>query len=238
MTTDPLLLTGDVDDATTRLIRTAARFDAADLAQPSLLPGWTRGHVLAHLSRNADALVNALTSARTGELIPMYASAESRIADISAGAPRPPDEQLDDLRRSADRYAEAVAAMPAPAWAATVQTRRGPLPASLLVWRRLREVEIHHVDLAADYRPRDWSPAFGHRLLHEVATDLAARDDAPALVLRFDGTSHELVIGDRAQAPVVSGPAVEIAAWLTGRSPGATLTVTPDGQLPHPPEWI
>ena len=235
---DPLLLTRDVDDATARLLRTAAGFDTADLAQASLLPGWTRGHVLTHLARNADALVNLLTSARTGELIPMYASAESRTADIEAGAPRPPGEQLDDLRRSADRYAEAVAAMPVPAWAATVQTRRGPLPASLLVWSRLRELEIHHVDLAAAYRPSDWSPEFGHRLLHEVATDLAGRDDMFPLVLRFDGSGHELVIGDRAQAPVVSGPAVEVAAWLTGRSTGATLTVTPDGQLPHPPEWI
>ncbi|TCB98042.1 maleylpyruvate isomerase family mycothiol-dependent enzyme [Micromonospora zingiberis] len=238
MTMDPLLLTGDVDDATARLLRTAARFDAADLAAPSLLPGWTRGHVLAHLARNADGFGNLLTSARTGELIPMYASAEARTADIEAGAPRPPGDQLADLRRSADRYAEAVAAMPVSAWAVTVQTRRGPWPASLLVWGRLRELEIHHVDLAAGYRPHDWAPDFGHRLLREVATAFAGRDDAPAMVLRFDGSSHELVIGDRAQAPVVAGPAVELAAWLTGRSPGDTLTVTPDGQLPRPPEWI
>ncbi|MEU6021368.1 maleylpyruvate isomerase family mycothiol-dependent enzyme [Micromonospora sp. NPDC048871] len=238
MTRDPLLLSGDVDDATTRLLRTAARFDATDLAQDCLLPGWTRGHLLAHLSRNADALVNALTSARTGDLVPMYPSEEARAAGIEAGAFRSPQEHLDDLRRSADRYAEAVAAMPVPAWSATVQTRRGPLPAAVLVWRRLRELEVHHVDLAAGYRPQDWSPSFAHRLLHEVVTDLGERDRVPPLVLHFDGGSHELVIGDRAQAPVVSGPTVEVAAWLTGRSPGTTLTVTPDGQLPDPPEWI
>ncbi|PZG21699.1 maleylpyruvate isomerase, partial [Micromonospora craterilacus] len=232
MTMDPLLLIGDVDDATTRLLRTAARLDATDLAAPSLLPGWTRGHVLAHLARNADGLVNLLTSARTGEQIPMYASAEARTADIEAGAARPPEEHLDDLRRSADRFAEAVAAMPVPAWGATVETRRGPWPAALLVWGRLRELEIHHVDLAAGYRPTDWSEAFGHRLLHEVATAFAGRDDAPPMVLRFDGSRHELVVGDREQAPVVTGPAAELAAWLTGRSAGTTLSVTPDGHLP------
>ncbi|MFI7023430.1 maleylpyruvate isomerase family mycothiol-dependent enzyme [Micromonospora sp. NPDC049900] len=238
MTTDPLLLTGDVTDATARLLRTAATFDADDLAAPSLLPGWTRGHVLAHVCRNADGFANLLTSARTGESIPQYASAQARDADIEAGATRPPEEHLDDLRRSADRFAEAVAAMPAPAWAATVETRRGPWPAALLVWGRLREVEIHHVDLAAAYRPADWSPTFGHRLLHEVATGFAGRDDAPPMVLRFDGAGHELVVGERAGAPVVTGPAAELAAWLTGRSTGTALTVVPDGDLPRPPEWI
>ncbi|BCJ61294.1 maleylpyruvate isomerase family mycothiol-dependent enzyme [Micromonospora endophytica] len=238
MTTDPLLLTGDVDDATARLLRTAARFDAADLAAPALLPGWTRGHLLAHLARNADAFVNLLTSARTGQRIPMYASAEARDADIESGASRSPQEQLDDLRRSADRFTEAVAAMPPSAWAVDVETRRGPWPATMLVWGRLREVEVHHVDLAAGYRPADWSAQFGHRLLHEVAAGFAARDDAPPMVLRFDSSRHDLMIGDRDRAPVIAGPPAELAAWLTGRSPGTELTVTPDGQLPRPPEWI
>ncbi|MEW2384928.1 maleylpyruvate isomerase family mycothiol-dependent enzyme [Micromonospora sp. NPDC047707] len=238
MTTDPLLLTGEVDDATARLLRTAATFDEADLAAPSLLPGWTRGHVLAHLARNADGFVNLLTAARTGEPIPMYASAAARTADIDAGAPRPPAEHLDDLRRTADRFAEAVAAMPVEAWGATVETRRGPWPAAMLVWGRLREIEVHHVDLAAGYRPAEWPEAFGHRLLHEVATGLAERPDAPPMVLRFDGTRHELVVGDRSAAPTVTGAAPELAAWLIGRSPGTVLTVTPDGALPTPPEWI
>ncbi|MER7460696.1 maleylpyruvate isomerase family mycothiol-dependent enzyme [Micromonospora sp. NPDC126480] len=238
MTSDPLLLTGEVDDATARLLRTSAAFDDADLAAPSLLPGWTRGHVLAHLARNADGFVNLLTAARTGEPIPMYASPAAREADIEAGAPRPPEEQLDDLRRSADRFAEAVAAMPVEAWGATVETRRGPWPAAMLVWGRLRELEVHHVDLAAGYGPADWPEVFGHRLLHEVATGLAGRADAPPMVLRFDGSRHELVVGDRAAAPTVTGAAAQLAAWLIGRSPGTVLTVTPDGPLPTPPEWI
>ncbi|MCM0677758.1 maleylpyruvate isomerase family mycothiol-dependent enzyme [Micromonospora phytophila] len=238
MTTDPLLLTGEVDEATARLLRTAATFDSADTAAASLLPGWTRGHVLAHLARNADGFVNLLTAARTGEPVPMYASAAARSADIEADAVRPPAAHLDDLRRSADRFAEAVEAMPVEAWSATVETPRGPKVAAVLVWGRLREVEVHHLDLAAGYRPADWPEAFGHRLLHEVAADLADRPDVPPMVLRFDGTRHELVLGDRAAAPTVTGAAPELAAWLIGRSPGAVLAVTPDGTLPEPPEWI
>ncbi|SCG45860.1 maleylpyruvate isomerase family mycothiol-dependent enzyme [Micromonospora coxensis] len=238
MTTDPLLLAGEVDDATARLLRTVDSLDAAAVAAPSLLPGWTRGHVLAHLARNADGFVNLLTSARTGEQLPMYASPTARAADIEAGAARSPEAHLDDLRRSAQRFAEAVAAVPAQAWSATVETRRGPWPAAMLVWGRLREIEVHHVDLAAGYRPADWPPAFAGHLLHEVAGGLAERADAPAMVLRYDGSRHELAIGERTNAPLVTGPPAELAAWLIGRSSGDGLTVTPDGALPTPPEWI
>ena len=34
--------------------------------QPSLLPGWTRGHVLNHLARNADAMVRTLSGTVRG----------------------------------------------------------------------------------------------------------------------------------------------------------------------------
>lgn len=238
MTSDPLLLTGEVEDATDRLLRTVAGLAAADVAGPSLLPRWTRGHVLTHLARNADAFVNLLTTARTGEPIPMYASPQARAADIEAGADRSPADLLDDLRGSSARFAAAVEAMPVAAWAATVQTRRGPWPAATLVWGRLREIEVHHVDLDAGYRPADWPEAFAQRLLHEVATGLADNPDAPAMVLRFDGVRQELVVGDPEGAPTVTGPAPELAAWLTGRSAGEVLTVTPDGPLPTPPEWI
>ncbi|MET7809080.1 maleylpyruvate isomerase family mycothiol-dependent enzyme [Micromonospora chersina] len=238
MTSDPLLLTGELDEATARLLRTVAALGADDVAAPSLLPGWTRAHVLTHLARNADAFVNLLTSARTGEDIPMYASPEARSADIESGAGRGPADLMDDLRRSAQRFTAAVAEMPVEAWGATVQTRRGPWPAAMLVWGRLREVEVHHVDLGAGYRPADWPDAFAQRLLHEVAAGLAGNPEAPAMVLRFDGVRHELVVGDPEGAPTVTGPAPELAAWLTGRSAGEVLTVTPDGPLPTPPEWI
>ena len=60
MTTDPLALMGEVDRATDRMLRTAATLDDAAVAAPSPLPGWTRGHVLTHLARNADGLGNLL----------------------------------------------------------------------------------------------------------------------------------------------------------------------------------
>ena len=40
-------------DATAGLIMGVGGLTDADPREPSLLPGWTRGHVLTHLARNA-----------------------------------------------------------------------------------------------------------------------------------------------------------------------------------------
>ncbi|MDG4788579.1 maleylpyruvate isomerase family mycothiol-dependent enzyme [Micromonospora sp. WMMD1102] len=251
MTLDPLALLPEVDRATERLLRTVDRLDDAATGEPSLLPGWTRGHVLSHLARSADSLVNLLTSARTGEDVPQYPSPAARNADIAAGSARPVGTQLADLRDSARRFAEAAGELPAPAWAAQVRSIRGLRPAATLVWARLREVEVHHVDLDAGYRTADWPDAFGQRLLHEVVHDLAHRDDPPALVLVPAETGQPLTVHSGRGGPVgvptadggpelrtVAGPAHELAGWLTGRSGGDGLVVTPAGPLPAPPPWI
>src|ERR1700761_6207748 len=94
-------LQSQIDDATQRLVRTAAQLSAAEIRQPSLLPGWTRGHVLSHVARNADGLRNLLIWAQTGTQTPMYPSAEARVAGIEAGAERGPAEQAADLTDSA-----------------------------------------------------------------------------------------------------------------------------------------
>ena len=233
MTVDPLVLMSDVDQATEALLRTAEAFDEGAVAAPSLLPGWTRGHVLTHLARQADAMTNLLTWARTGVETPAYASAAARAEGIEAGAGRPRAAQIADLREAHERMADAAAAMPAEAWAFHIPGRNQL--AAALPWVRLREVAVHHVDLAAGYTPTDWTDAFALRLLREIVHD--APPDAPAMVLRPYGIDHPLSIGASRDAPVIGGPTRALAAWLTGRGDGAELTVSPDGELPTPHPW-
>jgi maleylpyruvate isomerase len=90
-------LTGWAAAGQAQVERAAGGLDPARLAGPSRLPGWTRGHVLSHLARNADALVNLLTWARTGAEARMYASPAERTDGIEAGAGRALPEQLADL---------------------------------------------------------------------------------------------------------------------------------------------
>jgi maleylpyruvate isomerase len=56
--------------ATDQLLAGLDGLSDAQVAGPSLLPGWTRGHVLTHLARNAEGGTRLLGWARTG--VPSY----------------------------------------------------------------------------------------------------------------------------------------------------------------------
>jgi maleylpyruvate isomerase len=187
--------------------------------------------VLTHLARNADGATNLLTWARTGVETPQYPSLAQRAADIEAGAGRPAAAQLEDLDAACARFAAAVSAMPAAAWSTVVRWTDGRRsPAAQVMWRRLREVEIHHVDLGTGYRPADWPEAFTLRLLRGVARDLSGRD--LRFVIRSPEVGHDVEVGAGATVPVVTGPAWAAAAWLVGRGGVTELTVEPPGVLP------
>ncbi|HTJ36046.1 MAG TPA: maleylpyruvate isomerase family mycothiol-dependent enzyme [Dactylosporangium sp.] len=224
MTADPLLLQPELERATARLLATVQTLDDAGYSAPSLCPGWTRGHVVTHLARNADAYLNLLDWARTGMPTPSYASAEAREADIEAGAPRPAAAQLADLTTAASRLSAKIDATPPEAWSSTVAFLSGAeIPAARLVWARICEVELHHVDLDAGYSPADWPPSFALRLLHDPSTPRVATLTDP------DGT----VLLTVPSAPTVTGPPHLLAAWLSGRADGTGLT----GDLPSLEAW-
>jgi maleylpyruvate isomerase len=224
----------EINAATERLLATARGLTDADLTGPSLLPGWTRGHVLAHISRNADGLCNLLAWAATGVETPQYVSRASRDADIEAGAGRGLAEQLDDLQSSAARFDKAVNDVPAGNWDVMVRWTAGnERPARAILASRLREVEIHHVDLAAGYSPADWSGEFADDLLTKVIPAFVARDMTPVVLTSTD-SGQNWEIGSRGVR--VSGTTSDLLAWLIGRSHGDALVVE-GGPLPVPPPW-
>lgn len=224
----------EITAATERLMTTVRGFSDEDIAAPSLLPGWTRGHVLTHIARNADGLRNLLTWAATGVETPQYASREQRNADIEAGASRSAAEQLADLQTSAVLFGEAVYAVPANRWHVMVRWTAGhERPARAILSARLREVEIHHVDLDTDYTPADWPPEFADRLLDRIVPVFDERDMEP-VTLTSTETGRTWEIG--AGGVQASGPTAVIAAWLIGRADGHELVVEA-GSLPKPLPW-
>jgi maleylpyruvate isomerase len=228
---DPARDTEALREATARLTGAAAALNAEDLAGPSRLPGWTRGHVLAHLSRNAEALTNLLTWARTGEETPMYASAEAREAAIEAGAGRPPAEQLKDLRDSAERFAAAWAELPPAAWAAQVTVRSGRvIAAAEIPWLRLVEVLLHHVDLDTGYRCADLPADFAARELAYLLDRLTGHEGVAAVELHDTGSGRTWEIGAATEPEVkVGGSTHDLLAWVSGRGGGEGLAVAPAG---------
>lgn len=232
---------GPVSAATERLLSTTERLDTDALREPSLCPGWTRGHVLTHVARNADALTNLLTWASTGEERPMYPSVEVRNADIEQGAYRDHEELLVDLRESAERFSTAIARVPEEAWERQVRT--GPaasgraIPARRVVWVRFKEVEIHHVDLNVGYTSRDWPAQFVARALSEALRAAGRREEVPPFTAVVDGRREQIGGGG---SVAVQGSPPAMLAWLTGRSSGADLRVEPAGELPAIPAgaWL
>ncbi|RKT11053.1 maleylpyruvate isomerase [Streptomyces sp. 1114.5] len=226
---------GQVEESTRRLLDTVSGLKPEAVAEPSALPGWTRGHVLAHLARNADSLVNLLTGARTGTDIPQYASNEARDAEIDRDAPRPLEVHLADLHASHQRFAEAAALLADESWTAEIRHRTGYLfPAHDIPHKRLLELEYHHVDLDAGHSPAQWPQDFAVAQFRKLAANLAGAD-LPAAELVAEDTEDRAVIGSGAPALTVTGPVRALTAWLSGRSDGTDLRRTPDAALPQLP---
>ncbi|WP_428955393.1 maleylpyruvate isomerase family mycothiol-dependent enzyme [Streptomyces sp. cg35] len=229
-----------VREATDRLLTAVDSLDNAAVAESSRLPGWSRGHVLAHLARNADALVNVLAGR------PMYVSAQARDADIERDAPRELRAQVDDLRESAERF-RGVGAEDAD-WSRTVELRNGVKDtASNVPFRRWIEVELHHVDLGIGYELEDLSPEFTQREINFLAKRFRDHSGLPPLLIKQDdgrmistGAVQALSleeIEDGAVPPlgiVVRGRQADLLGWLSGRRDGAALSVD-RGSLPTLP---
>ena len=230
-------LIDDLRAATQRLVRTVDALTDEQYAAPSGLPGWTRGHVVAHLALNAEALAAALTGIVQGEEVPMYASQESRDADIEELAVDRPAALRERLLRSTTLLADAIEAVPEERRSTRIERTPGSgttFAAYAVPAMRLREVEIHHADLGLDYTRTDWPLSFCARLLDAMLKADNGEEPLTAAPTDLDRTwqSGAVVAG----SPTVSGTAADLAWWLTGRGDGDGLT-SDDGDLPRIEAW-
>ncbi len=157
---DPAAINADVEDAAAahqQLLAAVSELNDDVVAQPSLLPGWTVGHVLAHLARNADSLRGMMEAAEAGGVASQYpGGAAQRAADIEAGASRPLDEQVGDLRKAIYQLEATWVGLTATGWAGTGNGLFAVVAIAALPLRRLRETVIHQHDLGLGYSVEDW----------------------------------------------------------------------------------
>lgn len=203
-------------DQTERLLRTARNL--TDVAAPSRCTGWTRGHVLTHLARNADGIARAARGAVDGSGAAMYDSVSSRDEDIESGAFRPLAEQVEDISSTAGPVAAALAALVAASPDTKVpRTPGGPaFHASHLPAMRLREVVYHHVDLDAGFGFGDLDSDIVSMLLTDQVTRLQHADEPPSLHLRTD-EGDVFTVGDG--AAYVTGSRAGVLLWLARQDP-------------------
>jgi maleylpyruvate isomerase len=224
-----------VQDATARLLTGLDELAGADPARPTLCPGWTAGHVLTHLARNADALRRCAEGAQRDEVMSMYDSLDARERDIDAGAGRPMAELIADVTTASQALAAAWSALTPAEWPRQMSHQlAGLLPVSKTLGMRLGEVEIHHIDLAGRFGPADWPQSFVTSLLPEEGELAKRAPDGVGLDVRATDTGASWSSGPEGERRVeVAGPAWAVASWMVGR-PGpaqAALSVT-GGDLP------
>lgn len=227
---DPQTSLQQLQFATDELLRDIDGLTDADVRAPSPLPGWTRGHVLTHLARNAEGSTRLLTWARTGVPSYEYESHQAREAEIEQGAGRPAKALIADVRACAEAFFDAADRIPQQSWQRTVTFTGGyDVEAARIPSLRLGEVHVHHVDLDIGYRPADWPTAFVRDYL---SMGLQGLKEFP---VRIEATDSGRVHESDGATVVVSGPEYAILAWLIGRSDGSELARTGDAPLPQVP---
>jgi len=219
--------------ATARFIEGISGLRDEDVRAPSLLPGWTRGHVITHVSRNADALSNVLHGAQAGEVRPMYESQEQRDADIEAGAGRSAAELLSDATAAAGRWHQAANELhSANLENPMARVADGPTqPVRRVGMMRRTEVEVHHADLGIGYTAADWPADFVSALMKRRHRELETA--GVGLSWRATDTGETWTTGD---GPEVTGTAADLVWWLLGRGAGDALACS-DGRLPELGRW-
>lgn len=169
-----------------RLLATLAHLTDDQARSPSRLPGWTVGHVITHLARNADSVTRRLAGAERGEVVDQYPGGpDGRAREIDDGASRPAAELVADLRHAQERLEAQAQAMPDDAWDGVTRDVHGTeQPAWQLPFSRWREVEVHHVDLGLGYEPADWPETLVTAWLPSVLETLPDRTE-PATLLAW-----------------------------------------------------
>jgi maleylpyruvate isomerase len=221
---------------TTFLSSEVDRLSDDELDRASLLPNWTRSHLLAHVAYNAEALGRLLTWARTGVETPMYVSADHRQQEISKGATLNAPELRRMFEQNALKLDEAWTSMPSSAWSATVRTAQGRMvPASETLWMRTREVWVHAVDLDAGADFEHVPEVVLWSLFSDIIGLWRTRDTGQGIVLHVTDQEPLAVQGDSPPTITVEGSLAAVVRWAAGR--GAT-GVSLSGQPSSPPKWI
>jgi maleylpyruvate isomerase len=209
-----------IDAATTRLLETVARLDDEAAAEESLLPDWDRSMVIAHLSANAEGIMRAVEAAARGEVGEVYPGGKAaRDGEIEAGRALPARELQVRLAGSCERLRSALGSAPDEVWGLrAVGTTGEVLVGPELIVARLREVEVHHVDLDYGYKPDDWPFAWVVEEMERSMLDLPARlPSGMAVVLTASDSGQHWVAGSGTSLEV-AGTTGELLAWVTGRA--------------------
>ncbi|MCD4850258.1 maleylpyruvate isomerase family mycothiol-dependent enzyme [Arthrobacter sp. AK01] len=232
----PDALPAELHKAAGTVTRLLAKLDDSSVAEPSELPGWTRGHVLAHLAGISNAMGRQLEYARRGETVELYdGGMDGRTKAIELAAGHSLAQHTESLTSALGSAVSAFDALGPDDWQARIAYRDGTVfDGGLALWR---ELTIHASDLGLGFGPETWSRPFCEHLIGFLA---ARVPESRKFVLQPTGLPPRS-IGSGGTSVAITGMLTDIAAWLAGREPSLgslRATAAADGvELPDLLPW-
>jgi len=142
------------------LLAAVASLTNDDFRSPSLLPRYSRGHVITHLANKTKAHVWLFGGPAAGEIRQLHPDRYDADLAADAGAARSAPELRSDLEHSFELLEAAWDALDDALWDQQGIMTAGPRTMAEIIAHHLRNVEVHHVDLDIGYRVSDWPPIF------------------------------------------------------------------------------
>ena len=177
------------------LIASLAPLTDADFRGRSLLPRYSRGHVITHLANKTRAHVRILGGPATGEVRQLHPDGYDPDFAADRGAGRPGAELRSDLAQCFELLEATWDGLGDSLWVGEGRMAAGPRTMREIVGHHLRNVEVHRVDLDIGHLPSDW----------------------PAILVDCEMPKRLRSLPSRADH-------AEILAWLLGRAPAPELT--------------
>lgn len=132
--------------------------------QPSMLAGWSRGHVLSHLANNAHSHVRMFAAANRGEETEQYEGGKpTRDAQIESWSGLSSHELVGHVRASIYALEGAWASATPTTWTGfgiKSHAGGGRVAITDLMLMRWCESEVHLADLDLDYSFDNWDATF------------------------------------------------------------------------------
>jgi maleylpyruvate isomerase len=213
---------------------------APQLTGPSLLPGWGRADVVAHLIGNAWGLSRLVDWAATGVVNPMYPDRAARAAQIADLATRPAGQLRTDLAAASAQLQDSFFALTPAQLAHPIRNGRDDdCVGADIAWMRAREAAVHLVDLDigagfADL-PEDFLDTMRDEVLGWLGRD-DVRDRVPAVEIHVGDRDQIVRLGPpRPNPAIIEADSAQLVAWLQGRPAPAG---TSRAGWPQLPPWL
>lgn len=229
----PLTELGWARRGTAHFARKLNELTDAELAGPSLIPGWSRRHVIAHVAYQARGLARLVEAVRSGKRAETLQESEAQNEDVEFGATLPAHALRYLFKHSEVHLNVEWRDAGEKEWGGTARSLSGNIIALHdTPWLRAREIWLRTVDLENGGSFLDFPVEVVDRMQQEILGHLRARGHLQGVELL--ATDRVAVCANKTGV-LVAAQATDLLRWLSGR--GARRLQVRGSLREIPPLW-